>query len=53
MTEVDIVDYILEQNDELKQTYYLYQNILYSLQYKDYELFKEIINNDYEKFQHI
>ena len=48
MTEVDIVNYILEQNDELKQTYYLYQNILYSLQHKDYELFKEIINNDYE-----
>lgn len=47
MTEIDIVDYILEQNEELKQTYYLYQNILYSLQHRDYELFKEIINKDY------
>lgn len=47
MTEVDIVDYILEQNEELKQTYYLYQNILYSLQHRDYELFKEIIDKDY------
>ena len=29
MTEVDIVDYLLSQNNELKETYYLYQNILY------------------------
>ena len=27
MTEVDIVDYILEQNDELKKTYELYQKV--------------------------
>lgn len=48
MTEVDIVDYILDQNEELKNTYYLYQNILYSLQHKDYDLFKKIINKDYD-----
>lgn len=48
MTEVDIVDYILDQNEELKNTYYLYQNILYSLQHRDYDLFKEIIKKDYE-----
>ena len=48
MTEVDIVDYILNQNEELKYTYHLYQNILYSLQHRDYDLFKEIINKNYE-----
>ena len=48
MTEIDIVDYILDQNEELKNTYYLYQNILYSLQHRDYDLFKEIITKDYE-----
>lgn len=48
MTEVDIVDYILEQNTELKETYELYQNILYALQHKDYELFQDIINIEYK-----
>ena len=43
MTEVDIVDYTLEQNDELKKTYELYQNILYALQRRDYKLFSRII----------
>ena len=48
MTEVDIVNYLLEQNEELKATYNLYQSILYSLQRKDYKLFKDIINKDYQ-----
>ena len=48
MTEVDIVNYILEQNDELKKTYELYQNVLYALQRRDYELFSEIIEKEYE-----
>ena len=48
MTEVDIVDYILEENIELKKTYEVYQNILYSLQRKDYSLFSEIIEKEYE-----
>lgn len=48
MTEVCIVDYILEQDGELMNTYNLYQNILYSLQYKDYTLFSKIIENNYE-----
>lgn len=47
MTEVDIVDYILEQNDELKKTYELYQNILYALQRRDYKLFSKIIEKEY------
>ena len=48
MTEVDVVDYILEQNNELKKTYELYQNILYALQRRDYDLFKEIIEKEYD-----
>lgn len=47
MTEIDIVDYILNLNDELKETYEVYQNILYSLQHKDYKLFSDIINKEY------
>ena len=48
MTEVDIVNYLLEQDEELKGTYNLYQSILYSLQRKDYKLFNKIINKEYE-----
>ena len=47
MTEVDVVDYILNQNEELKNTYDLYQNFLYALQRKDYKLFKEMIDKEY------
>ena len=47
MTEVDVVDYILNQNEELKNTYDLYQNLLYALQRKDYKLFKEMIDKEY------
>ena len=48
MTEVDVVNYLLEQNEELKETYNLYQSILYYLQRKDYKLFKEIISKEYQ-----
>ena len=47
MTEVDVVDYILNENEELKNTYDLYQNLLYALQRKDYILFKEMIDKEY------
>ena len=48
MTEVDIVNYLLDQSEELKATYNLYQSILYSLQRKDYKLFNKIINKEYK-----
>ena len=44
MTEVDVVNDILNKNEELKETYNLYQSILYALQRKDYLLFKKVIN---------
>lgn len=47
MTEVDIVDYLIHLDDGLKETYYLYQNILYALQHKDYTLFQDVIKQDY------
>ena len=47
MTEVDVVNYLLEQSNELKETYYLYQNILYALQRHDFDLFSTIINKEY------
>ena len=48
MTEVDVIDYLLDQDEELKETYNLYQNILYALQRNDYKLFNNIINNEYK-----
>ena len=48
ITEVDVVDYILNQNLELKKTYEVYQNILYALQRKEYLLFEKIIEQHYE-----
>jgi len=49
MTEVDVVDFLLDLDEELKETYNLYQNILYALQHRDYSLFNEIISISYDK----
>lgn len=49
MTEVDVVNYILDQNEELKETYNLYQSVLYALQRRDFPLFEKVINQDYPK----
>ena len=47
MTEVDVVNYMLNQNKELNDTYEVYQSILYALQRRDYDLFNSIISEDY------
>jgi len=47
-TEVDIVDFLINLDEQLKETYNLYQNILYALQHRDYLLFTEIIHQTYE-----
>ena len=47
MTEVDIVDYLLDLSSELKSSYNLYQNILYALQNKDYQLLENMLNSDF------
>ena len=44
-TEADIVNFLINLDDELKQTYLAYQDILYSFKHKDFELLKKTINN--------
>ena len=45
MTESDVVNYIINTNEELKQTYIVYQNLLSSIMNKDFNLFSNILNN--------
>ena len=45
MTEIDVVNYILDQSYELKITYYKYQELLQSIREKDYDNFIYAINN--------
>ena len=45
MTEIDVVNYILDQSSELKATYYKYQELLQSIKEKNYNDFLYAINN--------
>ena len=45
MTEIDVVNYILDQSAELKATYYKYQELLQSIKEKNYNDFLYAINN--------
>ena len=45
MTEIDVVDYILNLNIELKTTYYKYQELLQSIKNKNYDNFIYAISN--------
>ena len=45
MTEIDVVNYLLDQNVELKTTYYKYQELLQSIKEKNYNNFLYAINN--------
>ena len=47
MTEVDILDYLLNLSPELTASYNLYQNILYAIQTKNYNLLETTLNHDY------
>ena len=47
MTEVDIVDYLLNLSPELTASYNLHQNILYAIQTKNYNLLETTLNHDY------
>lgn len=47
MTEVNVVDYILEQNTELKATYDVYQNLLFAIRNKDIEAFDKALSTQY------
>lgn len=45
ITEADIVDFLINLDDELKQTYLVYQDLLYSLKKKNYDLLKTTLIN--------
>lgn len=45
MTEIDVVNYILDQSIELKTTYYKYQELLQSIKNKNYDDFIYAIYN--------
>lgn len=47
ITQSDVVDYLINTNQELKETYGIYQNILYSLKHNEYKKLKTILNNKY------
>lgn len=45
MTQSDVVDYLINTNEELKQTYIIYQKILFALKKKDYKLLIKSLTN--------
>ena len=45
MTEADVVNYLINLDDELKNTYWLYQNLLYAFKKKDFNLLKTSLQN--------
>ena len=42
MTEINVDDYILVQNEELKATHKIYQNFLFTIQIKNKSLLKQL-----------
>lgn len=44
MTTTDVVDFLVNLNNELKETYILYQNLLYSFKKNNYDLLKKTLN---------
>ncbi len=47
MTESDVVNYIVNINKELKETYDVYQLLLYSIKNNDFNGFISVLNKDY------
>ena len=45
MTQSDVVDYLVNTDEQLKQTYLIYQKILYVLKKKDYIYLKQSLAN--------
>lgn len=44
MTTTDVVDFLVNLDNELKETYILYQDLLYSLKKNNYDLLKKTLN---------
>lgn len=49
MTQSDVVSYLINTHVELKETYEIYQNILYSIKYNKYNNLEIILNNTSNK----
>ena len=49
MTQSDIVDYLINIDEELKETYEVYQNILYAIKNNKYNDLEIILNNKNDK----
>ena len=47
LTQKDLVNYIVSQNDELKNTYIIYQELLYAFKNNNKSLFNKIIDTDH------
>ena len=48
MTEIDVVDYLVETNKELNDTYQLYQDLLYSFKHNSYDKLIKSIKSNYK-----
>ena len=47
MTEIDVVNYLTETNEELNNTYQLYQDLLYSIKNNNFKLLNITSENNY------
>lgn len=47
MTEIDVINYLTSKDNCLEYSYDLYQDILYCLQHRNYNLFTDVINKKY------
>ena len=45
MTEIDVVDFLINLDDELKNTYWTFQNILYTFKKKNFNLLNKHLHN--------
>ena len=45
MTTIDVVEYLINIDEELKQTYLIYQEILHALKTNNYKLLKSVLSN--------
>lgn len=47
MTQSDIVDYLINIDKELNETYEVYQSLLYSLKYNEYHLLEATLSEQH------
>ena len=48
MTEIDVVNYLLNKDKFFENSYDLYQDILYHLQHRNYESLNKVVNKEYK-----